>query len=271
VPIIPLFNSPPNPDAWHRVRAPGGYEWWHFDAEDSQSDRQLIVNFYDGYIFDPVYQRRYAQYLRHPTQNAPPLPSEFPCVQFALYENGKSRFDKKFTTGKFLGSDDSPALTIGDNRVEKIGSALRLTLRDESLSAQISFTPKFSHAPLNVENHWIVVDPLCDVDAKIQLSGEAVEFRGRGFRDHRFGAEPPPLFTQGRVLLEDAMCAFVISPSPILIEADASGIRQTQIIQLDEVLSLSNPRSLDSMQMIYDAVWRGRRGKAFCTIVPRRL
>ena len=42
MPTLPLF-APPNahqaagasPDASHRVTAPGGYEWWHFDAPDA--------------------------------------------------------------------------------------------------------------------------------------------------------------------------------------------------------------------------------------------
>jgi hypothetical protein len=270
VPIIPLYDSPPSPDAWHRVRAPGGYEWWHFDAEDAQHDRRLVVTFYDGYVFDPTYQRCYAAFRRQPTRHSPPLPSEFPCVEVALYENGQARFSKKLTAGKFVGSDDSPALAIGDNRVEKLGYSLRISLRDDSLSVQMTFTPKFSHAPIELlldGHHWIVADPLCDVDAKIQFFGEAIEFRGRGFRDHHFGTAPPPRSRQGRVLLDDAMCVFRISPSPILIEADESGMWQTQLIQLDQAISLSNPRALDSSRMIYDAIWRGRAAKALCTII----
>jgi hypothetical protein len=267
VPTIPLYHSPTSPDAWHRVRAPGGYEWWHFDAEELEHDRRLIATFYDGYIFDPIYRRRYAQYLRHPTRHSPPLPSEFPCLRFTLFENGRTRFSTQFTAGEFRGSDDSPALTIGENRTEQLGKALRLTLCDQAFSAEITFTPKFSHTPieysLEKSHHWILADPLCDVDAKIQLSGETIEFRGRGFRDHRFGTEPPSHFIHGRVLLDDAACAFHLAESSTVLEADASGIRQ---VQLNEVLSLLNPRPLDSSLMIYDASWRGRKATALCEV-----
>ena len=31
---IELLQHPPIPDAWHNITAPGGYEWWYFDAEE---------------------------------------------------------------------------------------------------------------------------------------------------------------------------------------------------------------------------------------------
>jgi len=271
LPTIPLYDSPLSPDAWHRVRAPGGYEWWHFDAEDSQHDRRLVAVFYDGYIFDPEYQRRYLRYRRQPTLYAPPLPSEFPCVHFGIYEEKvRAHFRKQFAPSQFRGSPESPALTIGENSVEPSGDALRLTLRDQFLSAQMTFTPKFG-------------DLSYDVEAAIELSGEKIIFHGRGFRDHRFGTEPPSRAVHGRVLLEDAMCAFQISQSPTLIEADASGVRHVEIgayacdwqspvpsaIQFDDLLSLLNPQLLDSLptRAVYDAVWRGREAKALCTII----
>ena len=57
--VIPLYTPPSCPDAWHQVIAPGGYEWWHFDAEDAATDTQLVASFYDGDIFDREYWRRY--------------------------------------------------------------------------------------------------------------------------------------------------------------------------------------------------------------------
>jgi hypothetical protein len=280
VPTIPLYDSPLNPDAWHRVRSPGGYEWWHFDAQDAQHDRQLVATFYDGYIFDPDYRHRYASYLRKPTQNPPPLPSEFSCVHFAMYENGRSRFEKYLPAARFIGSQDSPALKIGKNFIEAINNHPRLSLLDQSFSAEVSFKPVFLGDPvlktIDANHHWIVSNPLCDVEATIELDGETIHFRGRGFGDHQFGASPPMQKSiHGRVLLDDAMCAFHISQDAILVEAGASGIEQAQIerivrdprkIQLDDLLSLSNPRVLDATWLIYDAIWRGRAAMALCTI-----
>src|SRR5579884_2618696 len=88
--ILPLVAAPPaDPDAWHRVAAPGGYECWHFDAEDATGEVRLVACFWEGYPFHPQYVRRFENYLRHPTRNPPPQPREYPCVQFAIYERGR--------------------------------------------------------------------------------------------------------------------------------------------------------------------------------------
>ena len=42
--------------------APGGYEWWYFDAEDREHDRQLVAILFQGFVFHPGYLRRYFKY-----------------------------------------------------------------------------------------------------------------------------------------------------------------------------------------------------------------
>jgi hypothetical protein len=263
---IPLYTLPADENAWHRVRAPGGYEWWHFDAEDPQHDRRLIATFYDGYIFDAEYQRRYSRYLRRPTRNVPPLPGEFPCVHFALYEADRVRanFTTKFPSSEFSASDEMPLVTIGANRAELIGGEWKISISSQECSAEIGFSPFFG--------------PFYEARATIGLNGETIEFRGRGYHDHQFATSPPGNSLSGRVLFDDAACAFHISSSAILIEADASGAREIVVenfrceedfsaIACDEVLKLSDPKILLPREAIYDAIWRGRKGKAFCTII----
>ncbi|HMB95685.1 MAG TPA: hypothetical protein VKK61_06565 [Tepidisphaeraceae bacterium] len=289
MPTIQLYSSPANPNAWHRVRAPGGYEWWRFDAYDAQHDRHLAIIFYEGFVFDPVFQQRYAQYCRHPTRYPPPLPSEFPCVHFAMHERGELR--AQFTTpriaNQFHESNESTAITIGDNRVETADDGSHIALRGPSLAAKLIFRPLFQHPPLlraiHAEHYWIIADPLCEVAGTIEFAGETIEFRGRGFRDHQFGLSPPvSRSVHGYVLLEDSACAFHIAPSLIFVEADAAGLRETRIacmefdwqsalpriIDFDGVLSISNPRLLEiaPARARYDAVWRGRSGEAICGI-----
>src|SRR5687767_6539330 len=67
MPTISLYTPPAHPDAWHQIRAPGGYEWWHFDAEDARHDRRLVAALFDGDAMDPRYVREYARYRRNPT------------------------------------------------------------------------------------------------------------------------------------------------------------------------------------------------------------
>src|SRR4249920_3011226 len=90
MPTIPLFTPTPIPDAWHNVTAPGGYEWWYFDAEDVANDRQIVGILLDGFVFHPKYLRAYAWYRRFPTRIAPPLPRWFRCAYFVVYERGRS-------------------------------------------------------------------------------------------------------------------------------------------------------------------------------------
>ena len=65
----------PFADGWHAVAAPGGYEWWYFDAEDPATDTQLVAIFMEGFVFHPGYIRAYELYRRRPTRVAPPLPA----------------------------------------------------------------------------------------------------------------------------------------------------------------------------------------------------
>src|SRR4051812_14710838 len=89
MPILPLYNPDAPPDAWHEVRAPGGYESWYFDAEDPSGDRLIVVIFSQGFTHAPMYLRRYARYRRHPTRITPPVPEEFPNLYVAYYEGGE--------------------------------------------------------------------------------------------------------------------------------------------------------------------------------------
>src|SRR5207248_6338708 len=72
MPTLPLYDpAPTNPDDPHRVAAPGGYECWRFDAEDSAANFRVVAKLWDGYAFDPAYLRRYALYRRFPTRVDP--------------------------------------------------------------------------------------------------------------------------------------------------------------------------------------------------------
>ncbi len=81
--------APPDADGWHAVRSPGGYECWHFDAEDDSGQLRLVAGLCEGYVFHPGYLRRYYQYLADPTRHVPPLPEEYPCTWFAVFEGGR--------------------------------------------------------------------------------------------------------------------------------------------------------------------------------------
>src|SRR3954466_16249973 len=87
MPLVPLYDQPSLPQASHNVRSPGGYETWRLRAYDENQNLFLIVSLWNGYLFHPTYQKRYRDYLRHPTPTTPPLPSDFACQELALYQN----------------------------------------------------------------------------------------------------------------------------------------------------------------------------------------
>src|SRR5690348_4702187 len=120
--IVPLVAAPAaDADAWHRVAAPGGYECWHFDAEDHTGDVRLVADFWQGFAFHPQYLRRYRRYVRRPTRVAPPLPAEYPCARFVLYQHGRvvSQFVCSYRHTDFRASDQRPDVRMGPNHFKR--------------------------------------------------------------------------------------------------------------------------------------------------------
>lgn len=223
---LPMFTAPADPDAWHRVTAPGGYEWWYFDAEDPAGRVRLVAIFLEGFVFHPGYLRRYARYRRRPTRVAPPVPGEYPCAYFVLYEDGKiaGQFMSQYPAGAFAASPDRPDVRVGPNRFRReadgslrlslSGTPWRLTWRgpklldDQALSAELTFRPRTPGGPgaaertflsrrlSGADHRWVIADPLCDVAGTVSLGGPAgsggrsVAFAGRGYHDHNYGTAP---------------------------------------------------------------------------------
>lgn len=227
---LPLYSTPAHPDAWHRVTAPGGYEWWYFDAEDAAGDVQLVAIFLEGFVFHPEYLRRYFRYLRRPTRRRPPVPGEYPCAYLAVYEKGRvlAQFMSQYAPVAFAASCDAPDVTLGPNRLTRAadgslrlhvrGAPWRLTWRGPQtqaalqLVADLTFRPVL-HAPPHertflsrqladgAEHQWVIANPLCAVEGTIRLgelttggrlNGQSreVRFAGRGYHDHNYGTAP---------------------------------------------------------------------------------
>jgi hypothetical protein len=237
VPTLPLYNpSPTHPDGWHRVAAPGGYEIWHFDAEDSAADVRVVVKFSQGSPALAEYRSRYSAFIRNPTRNEPPVPADFPSVQFAVYEKGRlvASFLEKLSRDQFAASDSEADVRAGANRVlVGAGGTLALTLLGGStpsansgktapLAADLWFAPRLKSPPAEsavfsrewsgADHRWIIANPLCDVSGTIRIAnpGEApreIRFAGRGHHDHRYGSGPLGGGSQrwmwGRILGED--------------------------------------------------------------------
>jgi carotenoid 1,2-hydratase len=231
-------------DAWHNVQSPGGYEWWYFDAEDPATDTQVVAILLEGFIWHPELIRRYEKFARSPTKHAPPFPSEYPCAYLCVYRGGKilHQFMTQYKPQEFAAGRDEVSVAMGPNRLSKdeqgrlrlslTGTPWSLTGRGpithagQTLSAELCFTPKFSHAPIQrrflsksmtaADHQWVLANPLCGVSGAISLRtpelNQTIEFNGLGYHDHNFGTAPlgPGLhrWIWGRVLFDEQVYSF---------------------------------------------------------------
>jgi len=285
VPTVPLYNpAPAHPDGWHAVTSPGGYEWWYFDAEDDTGNLQIVAIFLEGFVFHPGYLRRYDRYLKRPTRRRPPLPGQYPCAYFVVYERGKivAQFMTQVPPGEFRAAADAADVRVGPSTLVTTadgGYRLRMrgvpwtlsatgpkTLEGQRLEADLKFTRALHHPPqertflspamTNGATHqWVIAAPLCAVDGKVTLTtgpGEqrVIPFRGRGYHDHNFGTAPigPGLrrWIWGRVLSDDRVLTFHHAQP-----RDQSLPPETHLIEAD----VSGTREVDVPQV--DAEWTG--------------
>lgn len=224
MPTLPLFETPADPDAWHRVTSPGGYEWWYFDAEDAAGDIQIVAIFLEGFVFHPGYLRRYGAYRRRPTRATPPVAGEYPCAYFVVYEKGRplAQFMSQYPPGAFAASSERTDVRIGPNTLRRDDDdTLRLALHGvpwqltwrgpqllapQELTGDLTFRPLLPRRPAErtflsqalsgARHQWVIADPLCEVGGTIRLGGggnlptREIAFRGRGYHDHNYGTAP---------------------------------------------------------------------------------
>jgi carotenoid 1,2-hydratase len=258
MPTLPLYVLPATPDAWHRVRAPGGYEWWYFDAEDAANDIQIVGILFEGFVFHSGYLRRYSRYRLRPTWFAPPLPRAYPCAYFMVYRQGRvvAQFTTQYPTGEYEVSDSSVNVRIGPNTLgRQEDGSYRLHFEGVSkthakLHADLTFRPRWTHSShertslsrqlAGAEHHWIIAAPLCDVQGVLGVGGVdgTIPFSGRGYHDHNYGTGPlaPAVgrWMRGRILLPGWAISFQwakpCSPAQAdevhLVEADQEGLSE---------------------------------------------
>jgi hypothetical protein len=242
--------APEHADGSHHVRSPGGYEVWHFYAEDSAGKLRAAIGFHDGFALHPEYVNRYAAYRRHPTRNAPPTASEYPYLQIRISEDGKLLAESsiQFPPKSFLAGDDGSQV-LGTNRVEFNRDEIKLTISDRgnSLSAEFSFRPILepagtkSFSALNSgesEHHWIPARPLCQVQGEIRAGNRAISFSGLGQHNHYYGTEPilwqRNRSMRGSVLFPHAAVMFQSADDrAIVLMVDQSGIRTIDDVPLE--------------------------------------
>jgi carotenoid 1,2-hydratase len=237
--VLSLVSAAEHPDAWHDVRAPGGYEWWYFDAEDTRQDVQIVGILLDGFVFHPGYLRRHFRYLRRPTRFAPAQARDFPCAYFVIYEKGKlvGQFMTQYPPGSLVASRSVPEVTLGPNtlgvrdgeyRLHLEGTPWKLTgrgpqtLHGTTLSVDWSIEPISRHAPIErtflsrkmtgASHHWVLAGPHSRYTATVKLGERSWSLSGLAYHDHNYGTGPlgPGLkrWIWGRALFEGGCYTF---------------------------------------------------------------
>jgi hypothetical protein len=262
MPTLPLYTPNAIPDASHRVLGPGGYEWWHFDATSSTDALTVVARLGAGFLYHREYRQRYEDFLRRPTSNRPPVPAEYPCVEFAVWREGRrlARCAAHFPADQYFASEREPNVRVGASQFDRDPAGqLRLRLRAPagegsagSSSVDLDFRPLLQHTPCGVSldaralavprHHWTLADGLSEVTGRIVCDGNAdgIEFRGAGHHSQAYGTEPlgvrPATWVRGRILLERRVIAFQLadganpqqSAGAWLVDVDASGARLLQ-------------------------------------------
>ena len=303
---LKLLTTPDHPDGSHRIGSPGGYEFWHFHAEDQSRRLRVAVSFHDGFALHPDYIRRYAAYRRNPTRNAPPTPSQYPCLQINVFENKKILASSTtYLTPGSLHTEDPQSLALGSSRAIFRESEIALAISESqlALSVKLTFEPILVLTPIEKsfppagagEHHWIPARPLCQVHGQIRRSGRTIPFTGLGQHNHYYGTGPLSAvagrWIRGCVLFPRAAEIFqAVARHAIAVTASKSGIQVSEnpsftaewnhrflrppshpiTMNFGDRLILRNPRLASvigpQLQIVYDAYVEGVQGTAWVEI-----
>ena len=193
MPTLTLLQTPPNPDAWHQVKAPGGYEGWYFDAEDGDAKLKITGFIGQGCRFEGSYRKQYFRYRRHPTKNPPPVPCDFGTCEWHI--GGKIGDITASLSGRVQASTDHLDVALGANQLTSDGEGIRLKLSNgNNISIELRFatgSQRLIVTPPGLDNrhHWMKL-PGCQVTGVISVSGEKHSFQGSGSLEHRHGTAP---------------------------------------------------------------------------------
>ena len=326
MPTIPLYSRDAHPDEWHHVTAPGGYEWWYFQAQSLADGRIITARMSIGLPFDPEYVRRYLRYRRHPTRVPPPRPGDFLETRLTVVRGGIVEHDcmVRPMPDELDASVNGRGVRIGQSGFDGSQLSLRGTDRvGRAISARLHFRPRAAAESVErefmqrsfagAEHRWIVAGARCDVEGQVQVDGAATAFAGVGYHDHHYGTNLPAQdalrWFHGRAMGEDGSWCVSFhhvqprnrraDPEFHLIEINESGVARESKVGTNDVvwqypmsrgalpkypsearfgsaLHLTDGRGISAskwdVQAMYNAEYRGKRGRALCTMIyPRRL
>jgi carotenoid 1,2-hydratase len=208
------ITTDPLQEAWHRLDAPGSYEWWYFDAEDEEQGISVVFIWFAGFAFSPYYLSHYEEWKARRRAD-PPNPVDYAGFSFQLYRDGREviNFIKEGARELFASEDGGIGVRFEGNRFVydpqrdeyRLGIDFTFPARDRSVHASFSFRPlhRFDyrldtavHDGIDFRHQWVLSVPKAEVlgvlDIKTLASGKrkVLQFRGRGYHDHNLGIVP---------------------------------------------------------------------------------
>lgn len=225
-------------DVWRPAPdAPGGYEWWYFDAISDDGRDVLVVIFLADFVFSPRFNRAVAEHRLG--RGRAPRTGEFPAVSVCLYRDGRLLFraNNEHAPADFSARRDWPACRIGRSSFQlvetpqglgydvtldevlrggrRLGTALSWEVTDGDFSRRGDELKADGNDPevRDSEHEWNMVAPRCRVEGTISFSGgrdgstETQRFSGTGYHDHNRDARWMPAtvaeWQWGRVHFDD--------------------------------------------------------------------
>jgi carotenoid 1,2-hydratase len=208
------ITTDPLQEAWHRLDAPGSYEWWYFDAEGEAQGISVVFIWFAGFAFSPYYLSHYEEWKAQRRAD-PPNPVDYAGFSFQLYENGKEsiNFIKEGPRELFASEDGGIGVRFEGNRFvyDPLQDEYRLSIdftfpaRDRSVHASFSFRPqhRFDYSldtaandGVDFRHQWVLSVPKAEVLGVLDLKSlssakrKVLQFRGRGYHDHNLGTVP---------------------------------------------------------------------------------
>ncbi|HVF86574.1 MAG TPA: hypothetical protein VM866_03250 [Pyrinomonadaceae bacterium] len=202
-------------DVWHPAEgAPGGYEWWYFDAISDDGRDALVIIFLADFVFSPRFNRAVAEHRLG--RGRAPRPAEFPAVSVCLYHDGRLQFraNNENTAADFSAGRDQPFCRIGRSNFRlvetprghsydvtideplrggrRLNASLSWSVTDGDFSSRgVGDVPADANAQINSSGHgWNMVAPRCRVGGIISVferDGARIDerhFGGAGYHDH---------------------------------------------------------------------------------------
>ena len=119
MPTLPLLTLSSSPDAWHNVTAPGGYEWWYFDAEDVANDRQVVAILLDGFVFHPHYLRLCVIAAGRPGWRRRCRGGSDVRILWCMSGKILAQFMRQYPAADFRRTADRPDVVMGTNQFHR--------------------------------------------------------------------------------------------------------------------------------------------------------